>query len=91
MAHQGGKIVADIVIYSAGACPYCSRAKRLLENKGVAYTEIRVDKERGMRAEMEQRSGRTSVPQVFIDSRHIGGYDDMAALDASGDLDPLLG
>ncbi|MGB0712595.1 MAG: glutaredoxin 3 [Gammaproteobacteria bacterium] len=82
--------MAEIVIYSSGACPYCSRAKRLLENKGKPYTEIRVDKERGMREEMEDRSGRTSVPQVFIDGRHIGGYDDMADLDARGDLDPLL-
>lgn len=84
--------MANIEIYGTGSCPYCVRARSLLDNKGVSYTEIRIDKERGARADMESRSsGRSSVPQIFIDDAHIGGYDDMAALDASGKLNSLLG
>lgn len=84
--------MSKIEVYGTATCPYCLRAKTLLDRKGVAYEEIRVDKQRGSRDEMESRAnGRTSVPQIFIDDRHIGGYDDMAALDSSGELDPLLG
>ena len=83
--------VAKVEVYSTALCPYCSRARHLLEKKGVEFTEYRVDKDAGLRAEMEQRSNRTSVPQIFIDDRHIGGFDDMAELDIDGELDKLLG
>ncbi len=84
--------MANIEVYGTGGCPYCIRARSLLDGKGVRYNEIRVDKERGARIDMEKRAnGRSSVPQIFIDDVHIGGYDDMAALDSSGKLDPLLG
>lgn len=81
---------ANVVIYTSGLCGYCSGARNLLNKKGVQYTEIRVDKEPGMRAEMEARSGRTSVPQIFIDDYHVGGFDDLVALDMDDELDALL-
>ena len=77
-------------MYSTGFCPYCVRARMLLERKGVAYTDVRVDLEPALRAEMIERSGRTSVPQIFIDDFHVGGCDDMYALENQGRLDPLL-
>ena len=77
-------------MYSTGFCPYCVRARMLLERKGVAYTDVRVDLEPTLRAEMIERSGRTSVPQIFIDDFHVGGCDDMYALENQGRLDPLL-
>lgn len=84
--------MSDIEVYSSMFCPFCTRAKRLLDSKGVAYTEIDVDFDRDKRQEMVQRAGgRTSVPQIFIDGQHIGGSDDLAALDGEGKLDPLLG
>ena len=79
-----------VVMYSTGFCPYCVRARMLLERKSVIYTDIRVDLEPALRAEMIQRSGRTSVPQIFIDDFHVGGCDDMYALEQQGRLDPLL-
>ena len=79
-----------VVMYSTGFCPYCVRARMLLERKNVIYTDIRVDLEPALRAEMIQRSGRTSVPQIFIDDFHVGGCDDMYALEQQGRLDPLL-
>jgi glutaredoxin 3 len=79
-----------VIMYSTGFCPYCVRARMLLDRKGVAYTDIRVDLEPVLRAEMIQRSGRTSVPQIFIDDIHVGGCDDMYALEQQGQLDPLL-
>ena len=79
-----------VVIYTTGFCPYCIWARRLLDAKGVEYEDIRVDQHPERRPEMEARSGRTSVPQIFIGELHIGGYDDMAALDRQGRLDPLL-
>ncbi|AOV15859.1 glutaredoxin 3 [Acidihalobacter aeolianus] len=82
--------VAEVILYTTEYCPYCVRARYLLDDKGVAYRDIRIDASRDLRAEMERRSGRTSVPQIFIGDRHIGGYDDMAALDMAGELDPLL-
>jgi glutaredoxin 3 len=81
----------NIEIYSTAGCPYCERAKRLLDKKGAPYTEFRIDKERGLRDEMISRSQRTTVPQVFIDGKHIGGFDDLAELDVDGELDELLG
>ncbi len=80
-----------VVVYSTLMCPYCVRAKSLLKAKGVDFEEIRVDLDRDRMVEMIQRSGRRTVPQIFIGDVHVGGYDDMAALDARGGLDPLLG
>jgi glutaredoxin 3 len=80
-----------IVVYSTPFCGYCGAAKRLLANKGVEVTEIDVmfDPEQRQKM-MEQSGGRRTVPQIFIDGRHIGGFDELSALDASGDLDRLL-
>ncbi|MFN4087468.1 MAG: glutaredoxin 3 [Alphaproteobacteria bacterium] len=84
--------MAKVEIYSSMFCPYCHRAKRLLDSKGVAYEEIDVDAEPGRRREMTERAGgRRTVPQIFIDGRHMGGCDDIHALDRQGKLDPLLG
>jgi glutaredoxin 3 len=80
-----------VLIYSTQVCPYCIRAKRLLQRKGVDYEEILVDQDRSRLKEMLERSQRRTVPQIFIDSHHVGGYDDMAELDALGELDVLLG
>ena len=80
-----------VEIYSKMTCAYCWRAKRLLEAKGVRYEEHQVDFGGTRREEMIRRAhGRTTVPQIFIDGRHIGGCDDLMALDRSGKLDPLL-
>ncbi len=83
--------MANVVMYSTRFCPYCVRAKSLLEHKGVEINEISVDVDRVKREEMMQLSGRTSVPQIFIDDDHIGGCDDLYALDATGGLDSKLG
>lgn len=80
-----------VLMYATAYCPYCMWARQLFEKKDVVYEEVRVDKEPGRRDEMESRSGRSSVPQVFIGDFHVGGYDDMAALDRAGELDVLLG
>lgn len=80
-----------VVVYSTLMCPYCVRAKSLLQAKGVEFEEIRVDLDRERMSEMMQRSNRRTVPQIFIGDFHVGGFDDMAALDAQGRLDPLLG
>jgi glutaredoxin 3 len=81
----------DIVIYSTAMCPYCVRAKMLLQRKGMQWEEKRIDLDHGLMREMLQRSNRRTVPQIFIDEHHVGGYDDMAELDAMGQLDPMLG
>ena len=83
--------MARVEIYTKFGCPYCSRAKHLLESKGVAYEEHDLNAEAGRRAEMMQRShGRHTVPQIFIDGRHIGGCDDLYETERSGQLDLLL-
>ena len=83
--------MAKIEIYSSMMCPYCSRAKRLLGEKSAAFEEYDITMGGPKRAEMLQRSnGRSTVPQIFIDGAHIGGSDDLAALDRAGKLDPLL-
>jgi glutaredoxin 3 len=83
--------MAEVTVYTTMFCPYCARAKRLLEEKGVAYREIEVDFDAKARQEMTRRAGgRRTVPQIFIDRRHIGGCDDLVALDRAGGLDPLL-
>ena len=80
-----------IIVYSSPFCPYCFMAKRLLKDKGAAFEEIDVMMHPKRRAEMVQRSGgRTSVPQIFISDTHIGGCDDLMALDGAGKLDPML-
>jgi len=80
-----------IEMYSTTMCPYCTMAKSLLEKKGSEYIDKRVDNNAALRAEMEQRSNRTSVPQIFIAGRHIGGFDDLVELDMDGELDEMLG
>jgi glutaredoxin 3 len=79
-----------VTIYTKPYCPYCVRALSLLEQKGVDFTEIPAAFDADKRAEMIQRSGRTTFPQIFVGERHIGGCDDMMALDRAGQLDPLL-
>ena len=84
--------MAKVEMYTTGWCPYCARAKALLEKKGVDFAEISLDEEPERRAEMIQRAhGGRTVPQIFIDGEHIGGCDDMVALDRAGKLDPKLG
>lgn len=77
-------------MYASPFCGYCSAAKRLLAEKGVEYTEIDVVAEPERRIEMMERSGRRTVPQIFIGAKHVGGYDDLKALDVNGELDELL-
>ena len=81
----------QVVIYTTNICPYCVRAKALLKKKGVEYEERNIEGSRELMKEMLQRSQRRTVPQIFIDDYHVGGYDDMAELDMLGKLDPLLG
>lgn len=81
----------DVTIYTTAFCPYCVRAKMLLDKKGVSYTEIAVDKQPDKRIEMEMKSGGSSVPQIFIGDKHIGGCDDMYELEMDEELDALLG
>ena len=83
--------MARVLMYSTAVCPFCLMAERLLKSKGVAEIEkIRVDLEPERRTEMMQRTGRRTVPQIYVGERHVGGYDDLAALDRAGGLDPLL-
>ena len=83
--------MAAVLMYCTAACPYCQAAERLLAEKGVAdLTRVRVDLEPARRAEMDNKSGRRTVPQIWIGERHIGGCDDLYALDRKGGLDPLL-
>ena len=82
--------MASIEMFTKPTCPYCLAAKRLLAGKGQSWSEVDVAAEPQRRNEMVERSGRATVPQIWIDGRHIGGFDDLAALDAAGELDPLL-
>jgi glutaredoxin 3 len=79
-----------VVIYTKSWCPYCHSAKDLLTRKGVAFEEIDVTSDRDSEAAMVKRAGRTSVPQIFIGATHVGGCDDLYALEQAGRLDPLL-
>jgi len=79
-----------VLMYATAVCPYCVRARRLLERKGVTYEEIRIDRDREQLQVMIQRSKRTTVPQIFIGDAHVGGYDDLAQLEEAGRLDALL-
>lgn len=82
----------DVLMYSTAWCGYCQRARTLLQRKGIAVHEIKVDEEVGARETMLKKSGgRRTVPQIFIGEQHVGGYDDLAALDRAGELDKLLG
>jgi glutaredoxin 3 len=87
-----GAQTPEIVMYSTGWCPYCVRARALLERKGLALREIKVDEDPSARDTMLARSGgRRTVPQIFIGERHVGGFDELYALDRSGELDALTG
>ena len=83
--------MAQVVIYTTNYCPYCTAAKALLRSKNVSFDEIDVTSDQLRRGEMEQRSQRRTVPQIFIDGKPIGGYEDARDLDANGELDRLLG
>ena len=82
--------MAKVLMYLTASCPFCQSADRLLQEKGVAVEKIRVDLEPARRAEMMQKSGRRTVPQIWIGELHVGGCDDLYALDRAGKLDPLL-
>jgi glutaredoxin 3 len=84
-------MTARVVMYSTAVCPYCIMAERLLKAKGVEVIEkVRIDLEPDLRAEMMQKTGRRTVPQIYIGETHVGGFDDLNALDRAGKLDPLL-
>lgn len=82
---------ARVVVYASRYCGWCTRALALLESKGVTPEVVLVDHDPAVRSEMEAKSGRRTVPQIFIDQRHIGGHDDLRALETAGQLDELLG
>lgn len=83
--------MAKVLMYSTAVCPYCIRAEQLLLRKGVSEIEkVRVDLQPELRAAMIERTGRRTVPQIYIGDEHVGGYDDLAALDRAGKLEPLL-
>jgi glutaredoxin 3 len=83
--------MAKVRMYSTQVCPYCQMAERLLRSKGVTeFEKILIDKDPVQRAEMMEKTGRRTVPQIYIGDTHVGGYDDLAALDRAGGLDPLL-
>ena len=82
--------MAHVVIYTTTICPYCVRAKMLLQKKGVAYEEINVGDDHEMRIKLVEMTRQRTVPQIFINDRHIGGCDDLYALERQGALDPLL-
>lgn len=82
--------MAAVIIYTTQFCPYCIRAKHVLTEKGVKFQEIKVDKKPNLRAEMMKKSGQRTVPQIWIGEKHIGGCDDLCALDRANKLDPLL-
>lgn len=82
--------MAQVEIYTKNYCPYCARAKELLKIKNVDFSEYDVTQSTQLKQQMRARAGRTTVPQIFIDDQHIGGCDDLFALDEKGKLDPLL-
>lgn len=83
-------MAVDVVLYTTPVCPYCVRAKQLLARKGVAYREIDVSRDDALRAEVMARSGRRTVPQIWIGEYHVGGFDELYALDRAGRLDGML-
>ncbi|MBI2786344.1 MAG: glutaredoxin 3 [Legionella longbeachae] len=82
--------MAEVIMYGTGYCPYCHKARELLQKKNTSFTEIRIDLQPELRDEMMAKSGRRTVPQIFINGQHIGGCDDLYALEAQGKLDKLL-
>lgn len=82
--------MTEVVMYTSDYCPYCMNAERLLVSKGVSVKKIRIDLDPEQRDIMMERTGRRTVPQIFIGDRHVGGFDDLRALDLAGELDPLL-
>ena len=82
--------MSEVVMYCTRFCPYCISADRLLTHKGVPIKKIAVDHDPDLWAKMEKLTGRNTVPQIFIGDHHVGGYDDLAALERAGELDPLL-
>ena len=82
--------MSNVTIYTKHTCPYCFAAKAMLKEKNVAYIEYEISDDPDRRSEMIARANRKTVPQIFIDGHHVGGYDDLAALDAAGKLDALL-
>lgn len=84
--------MAKVEVYSTGSCPFCVRARNLLNKKGVEFEEYRVDQDPELRPRMEERAGgATSVPQIFIDDFHVGGFDELSEMDVDGELDERLG
>lgn len=90
MSNQPSRLMAHVTIYTRPFCGYCARALKLLTDKGVRFTEIEAGFDPDKRREMMDRSGSATFPQIFVGERHIGGCDDMMALDRAGKLDPLL-
>jgi len=80
----------EVIMYSTAVCPYCVAAKNFLKSRGLGYQEVRVDTDPAARALMMERTRRTSVPQIFINGTHVGGYEELVALDRSGGLTPLV-
>ena len=92
IVEERNAVLVKVEIYSSMLCPFCARAKHLLQEKGVPFEEIDVDNNPGRRSEMMKRAdGRHTVPQIFIDKNHSGGSDDLAALERAGKLDEMLG
>jgi len=90
-APSKGLMMSKVTMYTTGYCPYCNNAERLLESKGVKdINKIRVDENPELKIEMMEKTGRRTVPQIYIGEQHIGGFDDLRALDLAGELDPLL-
>ena len=84
--------MANVTMYTTGYCPYCANAERLLQSRGVTeINKIQIDTDPALRMEMMEKTGRRTVPQIFIDDQHIGGFDDLRALDLAGGLESLLG
>ncbi|MCW5891903.1 MAG: glutaredoxin 3 [bacterium] len=83
--------MARVEVFTTPSCPYCVRAKRLLSERGIAYEEIDLSGDDALRADVMRRSGRRTVPQIFIDGASIGGYDELAALDGRGELASMVG
>ncbi len=82
--------MADVLVYSTSTCPFCLMAFRLLDSKGVGYDVVDVGQDPALWAEMESKSGRQTVPQIFIGGRHVGGFDDLSRADSRGEIDALL-
>jgi glutaredoxin 3 len=89
--HEPESAMSLVTMYSTAVCPYCQMAERLLKSKGVAeIAKVRIDLDPERKAEMISKTGRRTVPQIFVGDTHVGGFDDLAALDRAGGLDPLL-